>query len=245
MEIEDYNNNPLPPNFDKYSNIIKYFHNNGLDCLSSLQEQFRFFIRYIYVIEKYISESFHIMLDERTKLSFKNNYMWGCWKSHSTHRLYDYYYDINKLEFYHSSYKSINGKSVATKEFLYEELSRVSDMKVNLYVAELCGYFKIKHFPNIIDNIIITNKFNDCKIIVQKDNFQKICGYNTLLEDYKYLDTFVIDIEFNDRVAKDISNMIDEQSIGGHYFSYTIEELEQKFSIIDFLQINMSYDPTK
>lgn len=39
----------LPSNFDKYSSIIEYFRNNDVDCLSTLVEQFRFFIVYMHV----------------------------------------------------------------------------------------------------------------------------------------------------------------------------------------------------
>lgn len=38
----------LPTNFDKYSTVIEYYKNNGIDCLSSQLEKFRFYIVYIY-----------------------------------------------------------------------------------------------------------------------------------------------------------------------------------------------------
>ena len=241
MEVKDCSKNPLPLNFDKYSNIIKYFRGNGLDCLSSLEEQFRFFIRYIY--SKYTNDiDFHERLKSRTNLLYKDKYdNWGKWNAdiHVGH----YFYDINSLTFY-DKYVMRSEDYNVPKEFLYEQLSAVSDDDIMKYCNELRSYGKLCKIEKIPDYIIITNKFNDSKILVEKHNLENYCGYNKFVDDYNLLmdekiKTFNIDVEFNDKVALDISTLLNEGNIPD---TNSIEEFQQQSEVMDFLQININYD---
>lgn len=51
------------------------------------------------------------------------------------------------------------------------------------------------------------------------------------------------DILFNDKVANDISVLLNEKQQSVTHYNF--EELEQKFNVIDFLQINLNYDNIK
>ena len=239
MEIENCTNNPLPPNFDKCSNIIKYFRDNGLDCLSSLSEQFRFFIRYIYSENESLNMRFYNEKNNKTNLSYKKRFSWGEWDDKGHGRNSYNFYNLNTLEF---RTQNLNKNNKATKEFLYDELSNVSDGKIKQYFIELYDYGKLIEQNN--DVITITNKFNDSKIVINRFDFMKYCGYSNLLTDHNHINTFVIDIIFNDKIAKHISCLINN-SPDISLYNYTLEELEQKFALIDFLQININYDAAK
>lgn len=140
-----------------------------------------------------------------------------------------------------------------TEQFLYEQLSKVSDIEIENYFNDLCSYGKLSSVEQTYKYITITNKFNESKIIVQKDHFRKYCGYQTTLDDYNKLtdnliadlstDTFSIDIYFEDKVANDISALLNEKQY--NVTNYTLKELEQKFNIVDFLQITLNFDSIK
>ena len=126
-----------------------------------------------------------------------------------------------------------------TEKFLYDELSLVSDNEIENYFNDLYSYGKLFIIEQKYDYITITNKFNESKIVMQKELFHKYCGYKELLNDYT-VDTFTIDILFNDKVANDISALLNEK--GKNITSYNINELAQIFNVMDFLQITLNYD---
>jgi hypothetical protein len=63
-----------------------------------------------------------------------------------------------------------------------------------------------------------------------------------MLDDYT-VKTFSIDILFNDKVADDISALLNEKE--RNITHYDLYELEQKFNVMDFLQITLNYDDIK
>lgn len=63
-----------------------------------------------------------------------------------------------------------------------------------------------------------------------------------MLDDYT-VKTFAIDILFNDKVADDISSLLNEKT--QKIIHYNLYELEQKFNVMDFLQITLNYDDIK
>ncbi len=228
----------LPPNFDKYSTIIKYYTNNGIDCLSTINEKFRFYIVYIYSKKKLnLHSDFYNQLDKTTNLIYRKERGWGHWSNPEIDSYH--YYNINKFEFYmpgfHLFFK-------LTEQFLYDELSLVSDNEIENYFNDLHSHGKLSIIEQKYDYITITNKFNDSKIVVQKELFCKYCGYQTILDDYT-VETFAIDILFNDKVADDISTLLNEKE--QKITHYNLHELEQKFNVIDFLQITLNYDDIK
>ena len=235
----------LPVNFNKYLSIITYYKNNNVDCLSTLVEWFRFYIIHIFSKDvKYTNElhnSFLTTLCDKTNLKHKNDFLWGRWSSPVMDNFYSY--DIMKLHFYmpgkfHMSFK-------LNEQFLYDELSNVPDIEIEDYLNNLCSYGNLLpitqiYKPNVI---IITNKFNESKIIVQKELFSKYCGYSKMLEDYELIKTFAIDIFFEDKVADDLSSLLNEKEYT--ITNYKRDELEQKFNLMDFLQITLNYDSIK
>jgi hypothetical protein len=71
------NASELPTNFDKYSTIIEYYKNNGIDCLSSKIEKFRFYIVYIYSKkQRNLHSDFYKELDKTTNLIYRNKHRW-------------------------------------------------------------------------------------------------------------------------------------------------------------------------
>ena len=242
----------LPANFNKCSTIIKYYKNNDVDCLSTLSEWFRFYIIHVFSkAKKYINKldgSFLKTLYDNTNLKNSKNFYWGRWSSPDIDSFYCY--DIKKLTFLMPGF-DISFKM--NENFLYEELSKVSDNEINNYFNDLflCG--TLSPITQIYDTFIITNKFNKSKIIVQKDLFRKYCGYQKILDNYnnlienvtknKSLDSFSIDIFFEDKVADDISYLLNEKAVD--VTNYTLDELEQKFNVFDFLQITINYDNIK
>lgn len=217
----------LPPNFDKYNKIIEYFRNNGLDCLSSLQEQFRFFVRYICIIPHI---NFKRQLDLFTLLNFKSSHWWGCWNNPDIDSCD--YINIRELRFDISSYNV----SKIDQSFLYKHLHFVDDRKILAYFNELSNYGKLQDIY-VGNYVYIGNKFNDAVIKITKENFYKYCGYSALIKEYK-MKNFVIDVEFNENVAKDISEMINDQL---QLTMDNVEEFEQKIAVIDYLQISYKY----
>lgn len=129
-----------------------------------------------------------------------------------------------------------------TDKFLDNELSLVSDNEIENYFNDLHLYGKLSIIDQKQDYIIITNKFNESKIVIQKELFRKYCGYQTLLDDYT-VKTFAIDILFNDKVANDISALLNEKE--QNITHYNLHELEEKFNVMDFLQITLNYDDIK
>jgi hypothetical protein len=63
-----------------------------------------------------------------------------------------------------------------------------------------------------------------------------------MLEDYN-VETFSIDILFNDKVASNISALLNEQSYDTKNYIYY--ELEQHFNVMDFLEITLNFDDIK
>lgn len=47
--------NDLPPNFDKYSSMIKYYIGKGIDCLNSINERRRFYIGFKIGLKSYLN----------------------------------------------------------------------------------------------------------------------------------------------------------------------------------------------
>lgn len=213
----------LPPNFDKYNKIIEYFRNNGFDCLSTLQEQFRFYVRYIYHSRH---QDFNRKSLGLTSLRIK-------WKRWCDPAIDSYeIIDINNLTFNVSN----RGNFKPNKECLYEQLSNVNDKTILHYFNELYDYGELVDI-SVSKTISIGNKFNNATIKVKKENFIKHCGYAECIKEFKMND-FVIDIEFDDDVAKDISNLID--GIDSNKIK-SIKKFEQKIAVIDFLQISYQY----
>lgn len=243
MDLSIKNENKLPPNFNKYINIINYYKNNGIDCLQTIVEQFRFYIIYIYSKQKIsLHPKFHKELKAVTNLVNRKNFRWGCWSNPGTDS-YDIY-NINDYTFYMPGFK--HGK--ITKKFLYNELSKVSDIDIEYYFNELHAYGKLSIIKKQIEYITITNQFNESKIIVNKEMFYKYVGYQTILEDYtdENINKFSIDVLFNDKVADGISALLNDPIVNEVTLNhYNAEELEQKFNVIDFLQINLNYDHIK
>lgn len=236
----------LPPNFDKYKEIISYFKNNGFDCLSTLQEQFRFFIRYIYDADNQ-PRSFKSELDHTTSLEAKkyrhNKYdIWGKWSNPDIDS--DDGYDITLLRLYMHGYKSLtNYISKVSDEFLYKQLSSVKDEIIMHYFNELYQYGKLNKIEIIQKYITITNKYNDSKMLIEKENFKKYCRYDDFLNFYhemtdEKIQTFSIDVLFNDVVAKNIEALLNNNNL---LFPIDINDLKQQLAVIDFLQINMKY----
>jgi len=229
----------LPPNFDKYSNIIKFYKNNGVDCLSSKVERFRFYIVYIYAKKNLnLHSSFYRELDKTTNPCFKKYPNWGKWDNPGIEFSYDRY-DIKKFTFHMPGFRFA---FEVTDEFLYIELRLVSDDVIENYLNDLYSYGKLSITERKINYITITNTFNEAKIIVQKELFYKYCSYHKMLEDYKVKE-FSIDILFNDKVANNISALLNEQSYNTKEYKYY--ELEQHFNVIDFLQITLNFDDIK
>lgn len=129
-----------------------------------------------------------------------------------------------------------------SEQFLYEQLSIVSDNEIENYFNDLHSYGKLSIIEQKYDYITINNNFNESKIVVQKELFRKYCGYQKMLDDYT-VETFTIDILFNDKVANDISALLNEKE--NNVTRYNLHELEQKFNVIDFLQINLNYNNIK
>lgn len=239
--------NNLPANFDKYSTIIDYFRNNRLDCLLSQKEQFRFFIRYIYSKKENNCPTFQNKLYERTTLSKTDKYVnWGYWQANQCKYIPYQFYNIDSLIFYHEKYhNNIDNKNEwgikATKEFLYNELSKTSDYVIMDYFKELHSYGKLIEQDSDSLTITIVNNVNDAKMIIKKSSFYKYCKYSNLLTNYHDLDKITIDIPFNDNIAKYISDLLNVKS-SIEYRNYNAEELKQIFILIDFLQISFNYD---
>lgn len=229
----------LPSNFDKYTNIIHYFKNNGIDCLSTKFEKFRFYIVYIYSNEKRnLHPDFYNDLKMVTKLTNRDNPRWGCWSDPDYDT--DYMYNINEFIFYMPGFNNY-----MNEKFLYNQLSDVSDVTIENYFNDLHAYGRLNNIMHVENNITINNDFNDSKIVVKKEYFRKYVGYQDILNDYKSekIKSFSIDILFNDKVADDISDLLNEKQPKNKH--YTIDELEQKINVIDFLQINLNYDHIK
>lgn len=235
----------LPPNFDKYKDVITYFRNNGLDCLSTLQEQFRFFMRYIYDTRR-ISWNFCKQLQETTSLSTKYDigpgYRWGVW-SNPDIGCFDWY-DIENLKF------KMNGYGLFTinvdEEFLFKHLSLATDIMIMNYFQELYEYGNLTKIQTKTEYIKITNPFNDSVILIIKEKFKKYCRYDEFIHSYhnisneknEKIDTFSIDIEFNDEVSNNIEQLLNHNIKA---FPKTMDSLKQQLEVIDFLQINMAY----
>lgn len=239
----------LPPNFDKYSNIIKFYKNNGVDCLSSKVERFRFYIVYIYSKkELYLHSSFYEELNKTTNPCSKNYPSWGNWNNSDTDS-----YDIKKFTFHMPEF-GVGFK--ITDKFLYKEFSLVSDNQIENYFNDLYSYGRLSITEHKIDYITITNTYNkakidyitltniynEAKIVVQKELFYKYCGYHKMLEDYK-VETFSIDILFSNKVANNISALLNERSYDIKDYKYY--ELEQHFNIMNFLEITLNFDDIK
>jgi len=232
------NNLELPTNFDKYSTIIKYYKNNGIDCLSTKTEKFRFYIVHIYSKKKLnLHSSFYKELDRKTNLLYRKERYWGDWDNPDIDSYHGY--NINTFKFYMSGF---NLGFKITEKFLYGELLLVSDNEIKNYFNDLHSYGKLSIIEQKYDYITITNKFNEAKIVVQKELFRKYCGYQKILDDYN-IETFSIDILFNDKVANDISSLLNEEQQDVTHYNF--DELEQKFNVVDFLQINLNYDDIK
>jgi len=228
----------LPPNFDKYSNIVKFYKNNGVDCLSSKVERFRFYIIYIYTKKNLcLHSSFYDELGKVTNPCFKNYPDWGRWDNPDIDS-FDYY-DITTFKFHMPKF---NYPFKITDEFLHKELSLVSDDVIENYFNDLYSYGKLTITEHKINYITITNTFNEAKIIVQKELFYKYCSYHKMLEGYKVKE-FSIDILFNDKVANNISALLNEQSYNTKEYKYY--ELEQHLNIVDFLEITLNFDDIK
>ena len=228
----------LPPNFDKYSNIIKFYRNNGVDCLSSKVERFRFYIVYIYAKKNLcLSSFFYKELDKQTDPFYRKYNWWGRWSNPDIDSLDSY--DIKNFSFHMPGFGS---RFKITDEFLYKELSLVSDKEIENYFNDLYSYGTLTITERKIDYITITNTYNEAKIVVQKELFYKYCGYHKMLEDYN-VETFSIDILFNDKVANNISALLNEQSYDTE--NYVYYELEQHFNVMDFLQITLNLDDIK
>jgi adenine-specific DNA methylase len=58
-----------------------------------------------------------------------------------------------------------------TEQFLYNELSLVSDNEIENYFNDLHTYGKLSIIEQKYEYITITNKFNESKIVVQKELF--------------------------------------------------------------------------
>lgn len=238
MSIDSFN--VLPPNFDKYTNIINYFKNNGIDCLLTKYEKFRFYIVYIYSKEKrHLHSDFYKELKMVTNLTNRDNPRWGRWSDPD----YDtnYFYNINEFTFFMPGYIEFN----MDEKFLDTQLSKVSDVAIECYFNDLHNYGKLNTIMYVENNITITNNFNESKIVVKKEYFRKYVGYQDILNDYKNekIKSFSINVLFNDKVANDISDLLNEKQQKNTH--YTIDELEQKINVIDFLQINLNYDHIK
>lgn len=218
----------LPPNFEKYNKIIEYFTLNGFDCLSTLQEQFRFFVRYMYnsYHSDFINKRFQF-----TSLEYKKDSRWGCWNNPDIDS-YDYI-DIKKLRFYISGYRYYK----IDQPFLYNYLINADDITVLKYFNELYDYGKLVDIKE--EKLIsIGNKTNTATIKIKKENFYKYCGYAALMKEFNQKE-FIIDIDFNDNVAQDISNLINEKLTR---IDLSIEEFEQKLAVIDYLQVSYTYN---
>lgn len=233
--MEALKSSKLPANFEKYNEIIMYFKNNGID-ITTLQEQFRFFIRYIYDSSR-SSIDFDNQLEFKTSLSTKGNARWGRWFDSDIDG-YDYYH-IEEFKFNMKGYDF----TLINDEFLYKQLSKATDDVIMKYFNELYQYGKLNELPIVKKYITITNKFNDSKILIEKDNFKKYCAYDHFLNFYQdisneKIQTFSIDVEFNDEVANNIEQLLNHNNM---VVLKNLESMKQQFAVIDFLQINMKY----
>jgi hypothetical protein len=214
----------LPDNFNKYNPTITYFRNNGFDCLSSLQEQYRFWLRYgnHYRLDDY--------MDYKTSLLIEKYKGWG---------VYNYMsdcIDIKKLTLQSNIYPLEN--NIVTKEFLYDKLSEMKDSFIIKYFSELFARGDLR-LLNKKEYLTIFNHFNESKIVIEKEIFEKYCVYNNLIvhcTDEKIIN-FTIDIEFNDNVSKNIILLLENKSI----HTMSCQEFNQFLSVVDYLQINYIY----
>jgi len=214
----------LPPNFDKFNITIQYFRNNGFDCLLTLEEQYRCWLRYqVHPCDKY----------DKTALSTKIDDWWGCYHCVVGNSIASV--NIKKLYLLSLDYH-LNDNHV-TKEFLYDELSKMTDNTILLYFNELFYMGKLKEFDKNED-INIYNNFNESKIRINKKTFEKYCGYYQFIYECNHgiICDFTINVEFNDNVALNIINLLNNNML---YIK--AEEYNQFVSVIDFLQINYQY----
>lgn len=119
-----------------------------------------------------------------------------------------------------------------TEENIYHRLAELTDKEIE------AGIFKLRITPKLkeLRKVIIGNKFNDNKIRVSYNKFQKYCNYYyDVCKDYDVIE-FDIDIEFDLETAKEVSDTINF----GILFSPTnTSSLNQYIKVVGFLGIEI------
>lgn len=203
----------LPRNFDAYTSVITYLRSKGLDCLSSLQEQFRFYIVYI------LGYNFRA-----TSLKYKNDKEWGklYW------RKFHHGFDIMNTTL---TYKDIEIK--ISNGYMLEKLQNADLVKIEQYFQDLFPANKSKILYVNQKQVMITNPFNDSKIIVSKDRFVTRCEHYQKIRGQK-ISTISIPVLFNDDTGLYIAKILMDNEIAQ---PHTIDMITQSIEVMEYLGI--------
>lgn len=109
----------------------------------------------------------------------------------------------------------------------------------------ICKYyeklFSNHHFIKELssETIIITNPFNDVKCVIPKNLFETYCKFNTLTKDFKYLNSFIIPILFNQSSSDFFVKCIIEGKVLP-FDGITHQDFFEFKNLISYLDINLN-----